>query len=122
MFFINEQIVDVIVEKFLMEVMELVKVIEEKFGVFVVVLVVVVVVVGLVVVVEEQIEFVVILKIVGEKKVEVIKVVCVIIGLGLKEVKDLVEVGGVLKDNVLKEEVEKMKKDLEVVGVIVEVK
>lgn len=104
-----------------MDVVELIFVMEEKFGVFVVV--VVVVVVGSVEVVEEKIEFDVILKVVGVNKVVVIKVVCGVIGLGLKEVKDLVEfVSVVLKEGVSKDDVEVLKKVLEEVGVEVEVK
>lgn len=106
---------------FVMDVVELIFVMEEKFGVFVVV--VVVVVVGLVEVVEEKIEFDVILKVVGVNKVVVIKVVCGVIGLGLKEVKDLVEfVLVVLKEGISKDDVEVLKKFLEEVGVEVEVK
>lgn len=75
------------------------------------------------VVVEEKIEFDVILKVVGDKKINVIKEVCGIIGLGFKEVKELVEVGGkVVKEGVDKVEVEDIKVKLEVVGVEVEFK
>ena len=117
----NEQIVDAIAEKSLMEVMELVKAIEEKFGVSAAAPVAAAVA-GPAAVVEEQTEFVVTLKTAGEKKVEVIKAVRAITGLGLKEAKDLAEAGGVLKDNASKEEAEKMKKDLEAAGATVEVK
>ncbi|MCA9890494.1 MAG: 50S ribosomal protein L7/L12, partial [Anaerolineae bacterium] len=72
--------------------------------------------------VEEQTEFTVALKAAGEKKVEVIKAVRAITGLGLKEAKDLVEATGTLKEGVSKEEAEKMKKDLEAAGATVEVK
>ena len=71
---------------------------------------------------EEQTEFTVALKAAGEKKVEVIKAVRAITGLGLKEAKDLVEATGTLKEGVSKEEAEKMKKDLEAAGATVEVK
>ncbi|WP_353099104.1 50S ribosomal protein L7/L12 [Stenotrophomonas lactitubi] len=117
----NEQIVDAIAEKSLMEVMELVKAIEEKFGVSAAAPVAVAVA-GPAAVVEEQTEFVVTLKTAGDKKVEVIKAVRAITGLGLKEAKDLAEAGGVLKDNASKDEAEKMKKDLEAAGATVEVK
>lgn len=117
----NEQIVDAIAEKSLMEVMDLVKAIEEKFGVSAAAPVAVAAA-GPAAAVEEQTEFTVTLKSAGDKKVEVIKAVRAITGLGLKEAKDLAEAGGVLKDGASKEEAEKMKKDLEAAGATVEVK
>ena len=117
----NEQIVEAIAEKSLMEVMELVKAIEEKFGVSAAAPVMAAAA-GPAAVVEEQTEFTVTLKSAGEKKVEFIKAVRAITGLGLKEAKDLAEAGGVLKDAASKEEAEKMKKDLEAAGATVEVK
>ena len=106
----NEQIVEAVAAKTLMEVMELVKAIEEKFGV------------TAAAPVEEQTEFTVILKAAGEKKVEVIKTVRAITGLGLKEAKDLVEATGIVKDAVSKDDAAKFKKDLEAAGATVEVK
>ncbi|WP_282298040.1 50S ribosomal protein L7/L12 [Stenotrophomonas sp. PS02289] len=117
----NEQIVDAIASKSLMEVMELVKAIEDKFGVSAAAPVAVATT-GPVAAVEEQTEFNVTLKSAGDKKVDVIKAVRAITGLGLKEAKDLTEAGGVLKEGATKEEAEKMKKDLEAVGATVEVK
>ncbi len=117
----NEQIVDSIAEKSLMEVMELVKAIEEKFGVSAAAPVAVAAA-GPAAVVEEQTEFNVILKEAGAKKVEVIKAVRAITGLGLKEAKDLAEAGGVVKEGASKEDAEKMKKDLEAAGATVELK
>ena len=119
----NEQIVDAIAEKSLMEVMELVKAIEDKFGVSAAAPVAVAAgpaAAGPAA--EEQTEFNVILKSAGDKKVEVIKAVRAITGLGLKEAKDLTEAGGTVKEAVSKEEAEKMKKDLEAAGATVEVK
>ena len=58
----------------------------------------------------------------GEKKVEVIKAVRAITGLGLKEAKDLTEAGGVVKEGASKDDAAKMKKDLEAAGATVEVK
>lgn len=119
----NEQIVDAIAEKNLMEVMELVKAIEEKFGVSAAAPVAVAAgpaAAGPAV--EEQTEFTVVLKSAGDKKVEVIKAVRAITGLGLKEAKDLTEAGGTVKEGVSKEDAEKMKKDLEAAGATVEVK
>ena len=118
----NEQIVDAIAAKSLMEVMELVKAIEEKFGVSAAAPVMAVAAAGPAAAVEEQTEFNVILKSAGDKKVEVIKAVRAITGLGLKEAKDLTEAGGVVKEGASKEDAEKMKKDLEAAGATVEVK
>lgn len=119
----NEQIVDAIAGKTLMEVMELVKAIEEKFGVSAAAPVVAVAgpaAAGPAA--EEQTEFTVSLKSAGDKKVDVIKVVRAITGLGLKEAKDLTEAGGVVKEGASKEDAEKIKKDLEAAGATVEVK
>ena len=119
----NEQIVDAIAAKSLMEVMELVKAIEEKFGVSAAAPVMAVAAAGpAAAAAEEQTEFNVILKSAGEKKVEVIKAVRAITGLGLKEAKDLTEAGGTVKEGASKEDAEKMKKDLEAAGATVEVK
>ena len=118
----NEQIVDAIAEKSLMEVMELVKAIEEKFGVSAAAPVVAAGPAAAAAPVEEQTEFTVTLKSAGDKKVDVIKAVRAITGLGLKEAKDLTEAGGVLKEGVSKEDAEKMKTDLEAAGATVEVK
>ena len=119
----NEQIVDAIAAKSLMEVMELVKAIEEKFGVSAAAPVKAAAgPAAAAAPVEEQTEFTVVLKAAGEKKVEVIKAVRAITGLGLKEAKDLTEAGGVLKEGVSKDESEKFKKELEAAGASVEVK
>jgi large subunit ribosomal protein L7/L12 len=72
---------------------------------------------------EEQTEFTVILKSGGDKKINVIKEVRAITGLGLKEAKDLVEAGGkTVKEGVTKDEAAKLKKQLEDQGATVEVK
>ena len=119
----NEQIVDAIAGKTLMEVMELVKAIEEKFGVSAAAPVAVAAgPAAAAAPVEEQTEFTVVLKAAGEKKVEVIKAVRAITGLGLKEAKDLTEAGGTVKEGASKEDAEKMKKDLEAAGATVEIK
>ena len=72
--------------------------------------------------VEEQTEFEVRLKEAGAKKIQVIKVVRELTGLGLKEAKDLVEATGTIKEAVSKDDAAKMKKDLEAAGATVEVK
>jgi large subunit ribosomal protein L7/L12 len=72
---------------------------------------------------EEQTEFAVILVSGGDKKINVIKEVRAITGLGLKEAKDLVEAGGkTVKEGVSKDDAAKMKKQLEDAGAKVEVK
>ena len=119
----NEQIVEAVAAKSLMEVMELVKAIEEKFGVTAAAPVMMAAgpAAGAAAA-EEQTEFNVILKEAGAKKVEVIKAVRAITGLGLKEAKDLAEAGGVVKEGASKEDAEKFKKDLEAAGATVELK
>jgi large subunit ribosomal protein L7/L12 len=73
--------------------------------------------------VEEKTEFTVVLKGSGDKKINVIKEVRAITGLGLKEAKDLVEAGGkVVKDGVSKDEAAKLKKQLEDQGASVEIR
>ena len=118
----NEQIVDAIAAKSLMEVMDLVKAIEDKFGVTAAAPVMMAGPAAAAAPVEEQTEFTIVLKDAGAKKVDVIKAVRAITGLGLKEAKDLTEAGGVLKEGVSKEDAEKFKKDLEAAGASVEVK
>jgi large subunit ribosomal protein L7/L12 len=72
---------------------------------------------------EEQTEFTVVLAAAGDKKIEVIKEVRAITGLGLKEAKDLVEAAPKpVKESVAKDEAEKLKKQLEAVGAKVELK
>lgn len=120
----NEQIVDAVAAKSLMEVMELVKAIEEKFGVTAAAPVMMAgAAAGPAAAAEEQTEFDVILKAIGDKKVEVIKAVRAITGLGLKEAKDMVEgAPQTVKEAASKEDAEKMKKDLEAAGAQVELK
>jgi large subunit ribosomal protein L7/L12 len=72
---------------------------------------------------EEKTEFDVILKAAGAQKINVIKEVRALTGLGLKEAKDLVEAGGkAVKESVSKEEAEEVRKKLEAAGAEVEVK
>ena len=118
----NDQIVDAVAAKSLMEVMELVKAIEDKFGVSAAAPVMAAGPAAAAAPVEEQTEFNIILKSAGDKKVEVIKAVRAITGLGLKEAKDLTEAGGVVKEGASKDDAAKMKKDLEAAGATVEVK
>jgi len=118
----NEQIVDAIAAKSLMEVMDLVKAIEDKFGVTAAAPVMMAGPAAAAAPVEEQTEFTVVLKSAGDKKVEVIKAVRAITGLGLKEAKDLTEAGGTVKEGASKDDAAKFKKDLEAAGATVEVK
>jgi large subunit ribosomal protein L7/L12 len=122
----NEEIIEAIAGKTLVEVMELVKAMEEKFGVSAAAPVAVAAAPaagGGAAAAEEQTEFTVVLKAAGEKKVEVIKVVRAITGLGLKEAKDLVEGAPKdVKEGVSKDEAEKLKKDLEAAGATAELK
>ncbi len=119
----NEQIVDAVAGMTISQVMDLVKAIEDdKFGVSAAAPVAVAAGPVAAAAVEEQTEFNVILKDAGAKKVDVIKAVRAITGLGLKEAKDLTEAGGVVKEGASKEEADKFKKELEAAGASVEVK
>ncbi len=109
-----------------MEAAELSKLLEEKWGVSAAAPVAVAAAGGPAApaaVVEEQTEFTVILAKVGEKKINVIKEVRTITGLGLKEAKDLVEgAPKPVKEGVNKDEAAKLKKQLEDQGAAVEIK
>jgi large subunit ribosomal protein L7/L12 len=122
----KEEILDAIANMTVMEVVELIAAMEEKFGVTAAAAVVAAPAGGggaEAAVVEEQTEFNVILTGFGENKVNVIKAVRAMTGLGLKEAKDAVEgVPTVLKEGVSKDEAAKLKKDLEEAGGTVEVK
>lgn len=71
---------------------------------------------------EEKTEFTVTIKSAGDKKLQVIKEVRALTNLGLKEAKDLVEAGGVVKEDVSKDEAEEIQGKLEAAGATVEVK
>jgi large subunit ribosomal protein L7/L12 len=122
----NDQILEAIASKPLIEVMDLVKAFEEKFGVSAAAPVAVAAAGGgaaAAAPAEEKTEFTVALKAAGEKKVEVIKAVRAITGLGLKEAKDLVESApATVKEGVNKDDAAKFKKELEAAGATVEVK
>ena len=116
------QVLDLVSNMTVMEVVELVKAMEEKFGVSAAAPVAVAAAAAPVVV-EEKTEFNVVMTAFGANKIEVIKVVRVITGLGLKEAKDLVEgVPGMIKEGASKEEAESIKKQLETAGATVELK
>lgn len=117
----KDQILDAIAAMSVMEVVELVSAMEEKFGVSAAAAVAVAA--GPAAAVEEQTEFNVILAAAGANKVSVIKAVRGATGLGLKEAKDLVEAApAAIKEAVSKAEADALKKELEEAGATVEVK
>jgi large subunit ribosomal protein L7/L12 len=119
----NEQILEAIGGMTLLEVMELVKAAEEKFGVTAAAPVMMAGPAAAAAPVEEQTEFNVILAEIGANKVNVIKAVRTITGLGLKEAKDLVESApAAVKEAVSKDDAAKFKKELEDAGAKVEIK
>ena len=108
----------------ILEASELIKVLEAKWGVSAAAAAVAVVgPAAAAAAVEEKTEFSVILLSAGDKKINVIKEVRTITGLGLKEAKDLVEAGGkAVKEGVSKDDAAKLRKQLEDAGAKVEVK
>ncbi len=123
----REEIVEAIKNMSLIEVSELVKELEETFGVSAAAPVAVAAAPGAApaqaAAEEEKTSFDVILQAAGEKKIQVIKVVRQITSLGLKEAKDLVDSAPKpVKEGVTKEEAEEIKKQLEEAGATVEVK
>ena len=123
----KDEIVDAIAGMTVLEVSELVKAMEEKFGVTAAAPVAVAAGGGgaaAAPVVEEQTEFTVVLKGFADgQKIPVIKEVRAITGLGLKEAKDLVEAGEkAIKEGVSKDDAAKLKKQLEGAGATVEVR
>ncbi|MBR0464250.1 MAG: 50S ribosomal protein L7/L12 [Clostridia bacterium] len=120
----HEEIIAAIESMTILELNELVKAMEEKFGVSAAAPVAVGGAAAAVAPVEEEkTEFDVVLKDIGSEKIKVIKVVREITGLGLKEAKDAVEgAPKTLKEAVSKEEAEKIKEKLAEVGATVEIK
>jgi large subunit ribosomal protein L7/L12 len=122
----KEEILDAIAGMTVLEVSELVKMMEEKFGVTAAAPVAVAAAgagaAAPAAAAEEKTEFTVKLSAIGEKKIDVIKAVrAVVPGLGLKEAKDLVEGLGVVKENATKDESASIKKALEDAGAKVEI-
>jgi len=122
----KDQILDAIAGMTVLEVSDLVKAMEEKFGVTAAAPVAVAAAgpaAAGAAAVEEKTEFTVVLKSFDEaKKIPVIKEVRAITGLGLKEAKDLVEAGNkTLKENVSKDDAAKIKTQLEAAGGVVEI-
>jgi large subunit ribosomal protein L7/L12 len=121
----KDDILNAIAEMSVMDVVELVEAMEEKFGVSAAAAVAVAPATGgdAEAEVEEQTEFDVIITAPGEKKVNAIKVVRAITGLGLKEAKAVVdEAPSPVKEGVTKEEAEELKNQLEEAGASVEIK
>ena len=117
-------LVDQLSELTVLEAAELSKLLEEKWGVSAAAAVAVAAgPAAVAAVAEEKTEFTVVLAAAGEKKIEVIKEVRALTGLGLKEAKDLVEgAPKPVKEGVNKEEAEKVKAQLEKAGAKVELK
>ena len=123
----KEEILEAISNMTVMEVVDLIEAMEEKFGVSAAAAVAAVPVAGAASgeagAAEEKTEFDVVMTSFGSNKVAVIKAVRAITGLGLKEAKEMVEgVPATIKEGVSKEEAEEIKKQLEEAGATVEVK
>ena len=121
----KDEILNAIGNMSLIDITDLVKMMEDKFGVSAAAPVAAAAgpAAAAAAPVEEKTEFTVALKATGEKKVEVIKAVRAITGLGLKEAKDLVESApATVKEGVNKDDAAKFKKELEAAGATVEIK
>jgi large subunit ribosomal protein L7/L12 len=121
----KDDILQAISDMSVIDVVELVKAMEEKFGVSAAAAMVAapVAAAGAEAAVEEKTEFNVVMTSFGDNKIEVIKVIRAITGLGLKEAKDMVEgVPSAVKEGISKDEAEEIKKKLQEAGATVEVK
>ena len=119
----KEDILDTVANMTVVEIVDLISAMEEKFGVSAAAGVAAGPAAAAAAPVEEQTEFNVVMTSFGANKVNVIKVVRTITGLGLKEAKDLVEgAPSVVKEAVAKKDAEDMKKQLEEAGASVEIK
>ena len=121
----NEEILEAIASKSVLEISELIKMMEDKFGVSAAAAAVAVAgpAAAAAPAAEEKTEFDVVLAEIGSNKIAVIKAVREITGLGLKEAKDLVEgAPKAVKEGVAKEEAEELKKKIEASGAKVELK
>lgn len=121
----NEQILDAISQKPVIEIVDLIKMMEDKFGVSAAAPVAMAAApaAGEAAQAEEKTEFNVVMTKAGENKINAIKAIRTITGLGLKEAKDLVESApAVVKEGVTKEQAAEIKKQLEEAGASVEVK
>jgi large subunit ribosomal protein L7/L12 len=121
----KQEILDAVAGMTVLDLSELIKMMEEKFGVSAAAAAVAVSAApaAAAAAVEEQTEFTVLLAATGEKKVEVIKVVRAATGLGLKEAKDLVDAAPkAVKEGISKADAQALKKQLEDAGAKVELK
>lgn len=119
----REQILDAISNMSVMDVVELIKSMEDKFGVTAAAAVAVAAPAAAAEAAEEKTEFNVIMTKAGDNKINAIKAIRTITGLGLKEAKDLVEAApSVVKEGVNKAQAAEIKKALEEAGASVEVK
>jgi large subunit ribosomal protein L7/L12 len=119
----KEDILEAVGNMTVMDLNDLVKAFEEKFGVSAAAMAVAAPGAAAAPAAEEQTEFTVMLAAIGEKKVEVIKVVRAVTGLGLKEAKDLVDgAPKPVKEGVSKADAEAVKKQLEDAGAKAEIK
>ena len=117
----NEQILDAIGHKTVLELADLIDSFKTKFNVSVMAAPAAGAAAAAPAV-EEQTEYSIVLKDGGAKKIQVIKAVREVTSLGLKEAKDLVDAGGVVKEGITKAEAEELKKKLEEQGATVEMK
>jgi large subunit ribosomal protein L7/L12 len=119
----KDDILETISNMTVMEVVELIEAMEEKFGVSAAAAVAAAPVAAAAPAAEEKTEFDVVMSSFGDNKVAVIKAVRAVTGLGLKEAKDLVEgAPSTIKEGVAKAEAEDLKKQLEEAGAKVELK
>ena len=119
----STQILDLVKGLTILELADLVKALEEEFGVSAAPVAAVGAVAAAAPAVEEKTEFDVILKAAGASKLNVIKVVRELTGLGLKDAKDLVEAAPkTIKEGISKEDAEKIAEQLKAAGAEVEVK
>ena len=119
----KDQILEAVANMSVLDVCDLVKMMEEKFGVSAAAAVAVAGPAVAAAAVEEQTEFNVVMTSFGANKIEVIKVIRAVTGLGLKEAKDMVEaVPALVKEGVAKAEAEDIKKKLTEAGATVDVK
>jgi large subunit ribosomal protein L7/L12 len=119
----KEEILQSIAEMSVMDIVELIKSMEDKFGVTAAVAVAAAAPAAAAAAVEEKTEFTVMMTKAGENKINAIKAIRTITGLGLKEAKDLVEAApSVVKEGINKVQAAEIKKQLEEAGATVEVK
>lgn len=119
----KEDVLNAVAQMSVMDVCDLIKMMEEKFGVSAAAAVAVAAPAAAAAAVEEKTEFTVVLEAAGENKVNVIKAVRAITGLGLKEAKDAVEGAPTnVKEGISKADAEALKKQLEEAGAKVKIK